>query len=1271
MDKPSLLHAETSDSHRGSGGNQKGDLGLLTLNQPSASCPVAADIIFIHGLGGGSRKTWSYSSDPGHFWPQSWLSKDPDFANVRIHTFGYAADWADSQRSVLGISDFAHSLLGEISNHSDIRRATTGIILCGHSLGGCVAKKAYIHARHDPSRADLASRIRSIIFLGTPHRGSNLAGILNKVLSATATKKPFVPSLKRGSSELVDINDAFRNIQTPLRLWSFYETLPTKTFAFFRSIVVEKDSATLGYPGEEIAALAADHRQLCKFRSPDDPNYKTIRNAMLTAVDAIRSAQPELNLAEKKRGTADNDARLRHFLQIQSMPEDDFEALRVLKQPGSCEWLTHREGFFNWLAGGEDVPNIFWLMANPGAGKSVLSVHVLDTVGESDSVTCSGSSFQGSKSRNSAISECLRSLAYQMARADTGVLSKVLHLEEEGLTWNPLDESAVWRNLFVSNIFDVPSISRHVWVIDGLDECVDFQAIFAKKLLLNVSPKLRIFMTSRPLEAIERGMRSLGPKVSRYGLEKDDTAEDMTRVVMTKLRELGIPEDEEDRLCRAILGRSSGMFLWVWLVLREFESDTIWTTEDMYSALNEIPSDLTDLYIKNLGPVLKDKRALKLAKPILSWVILGSRMLTTQEIRCIQETLKRIERAIPTICAQLLSVDKSNRVHIVHETFREFLLSEESPPALDIHKTQSNSRIAMLLLRYLTGDHMQPVIRGDSTFTLRGIESRADLALVDYAARYFSDHLSGGDALDNELLDSLVRFLESDKVLSWIALAAKDGDMLRLSKVATHLQQYVDKRLESLGPNAVEPRCNLDGDVVVISTRSSSGAVLRSMKMAVFQPIRTTTGDEYSQNLLNGICALVTNTEGSRAVWEYIIYDDPDDEDLARHALVVADLTPSLAQWDMSQALWDVTIGEKKGPACKVILEQIVPSGGVRLLLNKSGDRLLREIVGGFDLWELPSGRRLATQTFQECWGRGSRNIGAFPRTDVISLKPLITQHPTEPEWLVCVDVTMHEPVMLVSWGDLKPRPYLDHKALEDTADEEAGEPHRLDQPTPPGLFAILLHGLETVMPNPDTYDLGLIWDAWLHQYIALCATIDTCAVPVAKALWATNLKPIAFFASTRTLIFKARNDWIYSTDMLQHFPHADNGDPYLPISQSPLTVRGRDSKGGEGLSCQECGGHHRVQAKRHFLSSFLSIGHGYSIFWTYGTLTPDGRQTLDFIIWSESAKANVVVKDGLRYGEEVELVERKDKDGNVFMREWERVEVDSWSVNPRMEGSA
>lgn len=90
--------------------DNKGPIGLTNLYQPRLN--AIADLIFVHGLTGGSRSSWSKGNDPTLYWPQEWLPADPKFEDVRIHSFGYNSKLGTD--SVLNINDFAKSLLGAI-----------------------------------------------------------------------------------------------------------------------------------------------------------------------------------------------------------------------------------------------------------------------------------------------------------------------------------------------------------------------------------------------------------------------------------------------------------------------------------------------------------------------------------------------------------------------------------------------------------------------------------------------------------------------------------------------------------------------------------------------------------------------------------------------------------------------------------------------------------------------------------------------------------------------------------------------------------------------------------------------------------------------------------------------------------------------------------------------------------------------------------------------------------------------------------------------------
>ena len=101
--------------------DSKGSLGLHTLFDPEDL--AIADLIFVHGLGGGSKSTWTKSNDPSLYWPKEWLPQDAAFHDVRIHSFGYNSNWGDE--SILNVHDFAKALLGSIQDCPLIPRNTS------------------------------------------------------------------------------------------------------------------------------------------------------------------------------------------------------------------------------------------------------------------------------------------------------------------------------------------------------------------------------------------------------------------------------------------------------------------------------------------------------------------------------------------------------------------------------------------------------------------------------------------------------------------------------------------------------------------------------------------------------------------------------------------------------------------------------------------------------------------------------------------------------------------------------------------------------------------------------------------------------------------------------------------------------------------------------------------------------------------------------------------------------------------------------------------
>jgi pimeloyl-ACP methyl ester carboxylesterase len=96
-----------------------GALGLNVVYTPDNG--HKADIVFIHGLGGSSRMTWSKHKSPGLFWPLTFLPLEPDICLARILSFGYDADFTNGSNATNVILDFAKTLLYNLKYYTDER----------------------------------------------------------------------------------------------------------------------------------------------------------------------------------------------------------------------------------------------------------------------------------------------------------------------------------------------------------------------------------------------------------------------------------------------------------------------------------------------------------------------------------------------------------------------------------------------------------------------------------------------------------------------------------------------------------------------------------------------------------------------------------------------------------------------------------------------------------------------------------------------------------------------------------------------------------------------------------------------------------------------------------------------------------------------------------------------------------------------------------------------------------------------------------------------
>ncbi|KFY88927.1 hypothetical protein V498_06614 [Pseudogymnoascus sp. VKM F-4517 (FW-2822)] len=651
----------------------KGPLGLNLIH--GIPKPLI-DFIFVHGLGGGSRKTWSVSPDPRHYWPKEWLPQDPDFKNVRIHSFGYKADWDERKESTLTVHDFARSLLNEVQCSPDIRGSNTKIVFVAHSMGGIVIKKAYLLAREDPELRELAHRIHSLYFLATPHGGSQLAKTLSNILQisfgpVSYGAKPFVAELNRTSETIISINDSFRHFVGDLQLWSFYETTPS-TIIGVDTMIVDKSSATLGYAKEHSSLLNADHRD------------------SQVASDALESQLEQLI----------------KFTGVTESPIGELSTLENIRVAGSGMWLLSSEAYLSWRTDNDAKRRIFCLTAKPGSGKSVLSSQVISDLQDHELRYCYYF-FKRGNATKSNISGCLLSLAYQMARYDSTILKKLCEIEQEATSWEQWDERMIWRKLFLGCIFKYHDSHIHFWVIDALDECHMLPLVLS--LFAEIPQHLRIFITSCKSSELENGLVKIAHFTEHYQVKATDTLQDLEIYIDSKMYLLPAgDENGQENLKQRILAKASGSFLWVYLVVRELQE--AYSEESAEDILSELSTDMNEFYAGMLETVSnKGIRTTTLAKAVFMWALLSSRPLRVDELQFvikldINQTVHNLGKSISAVCGQLLSVNQKDEVEAIHQTAKAFMLQQDRWHNLELEQINSHTRMAQICLKILAED---------------------------------------------------------------------------------------------------------------------------------------------------------------------------------------------------------------------------------------------------------------------------------------------------------------------------------------------------------------------------------------------------------------------------------------------------------------------------------------------------------------------------------------------------------------------------------------
>lgn len=229
---------------------------------PVAGGPTTSgDVVFVHGLDGDALLTWQATNDPQTFWP-AWLADPlPQLAVWSLDYDAHALNWSGTSMPLADrAGNVLHLLELQISGGRPVCFVT-------HSLGGLLVKQ--IIRRAVDTRHRLASQFRGVVFLGTPHAGSQKAtwlGNLGRLVGASVS----IADLKAHSAQLRDLNIWYRDAIPGLHIanQTYFETQAVSGLK-----IVDETSADPGIAGSAPIALDADHVSIAKARSRTDQMY--------------------------------------------------------------------------------------------------------------------------------------------------------------------------------------------------------------------------------------------------------------------------------------------------------------------------------------------------------------------------------------------------------------------------------------------------------------------------------------------------------------------------------------------------------------------------------------------------------------------------------------------------------------------------------------------------------------------------------------------------------------------------------------------------------------------------------------------------------------------------------------------------------------------------------------------------------------------------------------------------------------------------------------
>ena len=317
---------------------------------------------------------------------------------------------------------------------------------------------------------------------------------------------------------------------------------------------------------------------------------------------------------------------------------NDLASARLLRHPKTCMWILDKPEYTQLCDTSQgSAKSLLWIYANPGAGKTVLSSFLIDHFESAKLDPIRGNVLyffcKNTDVDKNTPTVVVRSLLYQLYKSIKNPKASQSLNHDLGVA---LDRSGQQRAVNLTVLWQL--FSTHITkstpvtiILDALDECQDPSQLIDGLKELSTLRSIKVIVTSRKdlhlhnelnnFSTIEILPEEINADVAAYVEAKVEAS---PRLSHPLVRDLVIK-----KLCNA----HDGMFLWVYLVLKELKSCI--SMAKVQDALAKLPTGLNGIYksiLHRLQTTLASS-SLDLCSKVLTWVasaVVGSNLVLYQ-----------------------------------------------------------------------------------------------------------------------------------------------------------------------------------------------------------------------------------------------------------------------------------------------------------------------------------------------------------------------------------------------------------------------------------------------------------------------------------------------------------------------------------------------------------------------------------------------------------------------------------------------------------------